>query len=82
MAKPIAQDLWRTEIERIMQGAGDEGLTLREIAAAIGRSTRATRERLQALGSAGRIAAGRRRVVGLDGVTRPVPVYRIVSGKA
>ena len=75
--KPIRADEWKAELERVMLAASDEGLTLLELAEHLGLSDRTTRKRLYLMARAGRLAAGRRNVTGLDGIVRPVPVYRI-----
>ena len=79
--KPITADAWRSELERVMQRAGDEGLTAQEIQELTGMSYSTTSTRLSALHRAGRIRSGRRQVTGKDGITRPIPVYVILKEK-
>lgn len=77
MPEPISVDEWRAEIERVMQRAGDEGVTTKELQRALGVSNRTCLLRLQDLADAGRLVPGRRQVSSIDGSVRSVPVYRI-----
>lgn len=77
----ITADAWRTELERVMQKAGDEGMTAGEIQEITGMSRHVTSVRLSALHKLGRIRSGRRFIAGKDGISRPIPVYVILKEK-
>lgn len=77
----ITADAWRTELERVMQKAGGEGLTAQEIQDITGMSRHMTSIKLAALHRAGRLKSDRRLVQGRDGISRPIPVYVILKEK-
>lgn len=60
-------------------GRGDEGLTAQEIAAALGNQTvtQSVRTLIRRQIEAGVLVTGRGRRPAMDGVLRPVPVYRV-----
>lgn len=73
----ITVDEWRSALEAAMHRAGDDGLTMNEIADALGCSPASARDKLAALHRAGRLISGKRPQMSIDGVTRSVPVYRL-----
>jgi len=68
---------WRAEIERLMQRAGDEGLTTKELARSLDMPRQKVREFLYELESQGRLVSGHRIEKSLDKSMRRRPVYRI-----
>jgi len=75
-------EAWLTELESVMAAGGDaDGMTVQEMADAQGRCVEYVRRRLRILLREDRLVRAHARRVGLDGVTRPVPVYRIKGAK-
>lgn len=54
-----------------------EGMSLRELMAATGWGEDKTRALLVAAKAQGKLTAGRKMVPALDGINRPVPVYKV-----
>ena len=73
----ISHESWKSEIEKAMFRAGDEGMTTREISVLLGLSTKSTLLRVRELYESGRVVSGRRRSKSMDGRIAWVPVYRI-----
>lgn len=74
--KPIREDEWRAELERVLW-ASDEGLTARDLAKALRLSVQRVRTRLQLLSEAGRLTVGKRHVMAIDGTMRSCAVYQL-----
>lgn len=74
---PIRQDEWWTELERLMQGQSDEGMTAHEICEGLGKSTDSVRKLLRKAHDSGRLVVGRRQTTNIIGVRSTVPVYRL-----
>ena len=73
----IRMEDWRAELERVLSRSGDEGMTAEEIAGALGKKLDMTRKLMRRLATAGRLGAGRRPAVRIDGAYCTVPVYWI-----
>jgi hypothetical protein len=82
----ITEDQWLAELqalEALPGGGGPAGFTMRQYAAHEGCGLSTARVRLRKRIDAGQIEyAGDRPEQSLDNRPRPVPVYRVVKGKA
>lgn len=80
MSVTITREEWLAELERVMKSPEDgDGMTVLELAEAMGWSEKRTREALHKLNRAKRIAVNRGTRYALDGRRASVPLYRIVS---
>jgi hypothetical protein len=78
MSTVIRKDEWLAELSRLSKSS-DDGLTAREIGAALGLSTRGTYEKISGAITAGlMVCSGRRRRIRVDGVGGVVPVYKLL----
>lgn len=75
-------DALRDVLERRAEAGNGEGMTKREIQAAMGISATKTKELLISLHAAGMLAAARAYRSAIDGVNRPVPVYSLKKNAA
>lgn len=80
MSVTITREEWLAEIERVMQSPEDgDGMTVLELAEAMGWCEKRAREALHKLNRAKRIVVTRGTRYALDGRRASVPLYRIVS---
>ena len=77
MNRPIREDEWRSELEKVLFRAGDDGLTVQELCAKMRLAEGAVRKRLQAIKLSGRLVIGKAHREALDGTMRLSAVYRI-----
>ena len=78
MSTKITVNEWQQEIERVFAGRNDQGVSARELAAALGVSIRTAGDRIRALSAQGRLTVGWRDEPSvLPGRMKKVPVYRI-----
>ena len=77
----IGMEEWRNELERVLFRAGDEGLSVKEMAKTLKLGVGSVRRRLEALKESGRLVTGKKHILGLDDVMRVVTVYRIRGRK-
>ena len=82
MNTEIYTEEWLAELDAAMNSAGDDGVTITEISDATGHCSSWISKRLRKLIADGRIAVGRARRQAIDGIMRPVPVYRWVTKHA
>ena len=73
----IRMDEWRSELEKVLFRAGDEGLSVKDLCKAMNLAPLAVRRRLEALKESGRLVIGKKHVLGLDDTMRMITVYRI-----
>ena len=77
----LPYEAWKSEIEKAMSRAGDEGMTAKEVAKVLGLSVKSTLNRLHELNDRGKLLIGRRRTKNLSGMDTWTPVYRIKGGR-
>jgi predicted ArsR family transcriptional regulator len=78
MSATITRDEWLAEFERVLRetpGRNDEGLTAREIGAALGIGPKAILEKLRRLGP--RVVAGRKTITDMAGRQTTTFCYRL-----
>ena len=79
-AQKITVDEWEAELQRVMVGRDDDGMSSRELADAWQVSLRTAGERIRCLAEHGRIVVGFRSLPSIvPGRNKTVPVYRIKS---
>lgn len=78
MANEIQFDEWIAELQRLDR-ENAEGHSVAEIGAALGRSDRTVLKYLHICARKGWLKVGHRTEVGIAGVPKRVPVYRIVK---
>jgi len=76
----VAEAEWLAELARLSR-RNDEGLTVREWAAEVGRGEETTTKMLKRAKALGWLHVGKRTAEGLDGRTFQATVYRIVRPK-
>ena len=81
MTKEVGFDEWKSEIEKYLFKAGDDGVTTKELSEQMGISVSAVRLRLQALKTAGLVRAGRAYRTAVDDIRRMCSVYVLVKKK-
>jgi len=81
-SKGITIDDWLSELEKITAGPKAEGMTMYEIADAIGCSKDTVRAMLRRMRKADLVTVGRATRERIDGLWQAVPVYQLKgSGK-
>ena len=77
MTDPIDADTWRLALEAALTSAPTDGLSTQEISALCDIHSRNVRYGLKRLASQNRLTVQKRYQQGIDGIRRPIPVYRL-----